>query len=117
MNETSALHNFLAARSDGDERQVPVPANQRSLTGLGSSAGPGSTGDLDPQHKLFLRELLNRKRWSIADLRRLASSLGLMPWAGVAKLNEWATETFGDLLLEGEEVVIVNVNLKKSSSL
>jgi hypothetical protein len=119
MQETSALHNFLAARPDADETQMPAPPRQPPFHGNAdqSSGGTAPTVGLDEHHKMALRELLKRQCWSIADLRRLASSLGLMPWACVARLNEWATETFGDLLLEGEEVVTVNVNLKERISL
>jgi hypothetical protein len=69
--------------------------------------------NLDDRHKTVLRQLLQRPSWPLTELRKLTSRLGLMPLACLATLNEWATENFGDLLLEGEEIINVNMNLKQ----
>jgi hypothetical protein len=54
-----------------------------------------------------------RPAWSISELRALTSQFHLMPSACVARLNGWTTEKFGDLLLEGEETITVNQDLKQ----
>jgi hypothetical protein len=53
----------------------------------------------------------------MADFRVVAAKAGLMPWACFTTLNEWALDTYADLLLEGDQIVTVNQNLKKNISL
>ena len=69
--------------------------------------------NLDDRHKTILRQLLQRPSWPLAELRKLTCQLGLMPLACLTTLNKWATENFGDVLLEGEEIVNVNMHLKQ----
>ena len=68
---------------------------------------------LDDRHKAVLREILRRSTWTAEELRTITSRLGLMPWACVAKLNEWAMDQFDDLPLEGDETQNVNEMLKE----
>jgi hypothetical protein len=67
---------------------------------------------LDARHKAALSQLLQRPSWQLAQVRGVTSPLGIMPSACVATLNEWATDTYGDLLFEGEEILTINAKLK-----
>lgn len=59
-------------------------------------------------YSALLRTLLTRSSWTAAELRGLACRFRVMPWAAVEKLNRWALDRFGDLLLEGDDKVNVN---------
>jgi hypothetical protein len=107
MNETFRHQDWLAARKATDQT-VPFQMTQVASTTASISA---QSVVLDVRHKTVLREILTRSTWPAPELRTITSRLGLMPWACVAKLNLWTTETFGDLLLEGEEIVNVNKTL------
>jgi hypothetical protein len=114
MNDTCAIQDWLAARLPAEE-----PASSTLATG--SHGKPAlSNGDtapamnvLDEKRKAVLREILQRPSWPLADFRVVAAKAGLMPWACLTTLNEWALDTFADLLLEGDQIVNVNQNLKK----
>ena len=69
---------------------------------------------LDEKHKAVLKEILQRPSWPLADYRVVAAEAGLMPWACFTTLNEWAFDTYADLLLEGDQIVTVNQDLKKN---
>jgi len=102
MSETSTIQAWLAARQPVDE--IPVPFVAAQTTEL-------SNQPLDEKYKTVLRELLKRPSWERAELKPLAARVGLMPMALVAKTNEWALETYGDLLLEGDGPINVNKRL------
>jgi hypothetical protein len=108
MNDTAALQALLAARVPQEE--LPV-AFQSSHDRVRSTEVQRPA--IDDRHNAALRELLQRPRWTLNELRTITSRLGLMPLACIAKLNEWATDNFGDVLLEGEETITVNEHLKE----
>ena len=117
MAETAEIQDWLSVRQLADEsidpaHPVEVPRETRS-------SGATASHTLDRRHAALLRELLQRPSWSLADPRAVTSREGLMPLACVARLNEWATDTYGDLILEveGEQTVNVNTNLKQKLQL
>jgi hypothetical protein len=73
--------------------------------------------ELDDRHRSALSEIVRRPSWSKAELRSLTTQLGLMPFACLERLNLWALEKFGEPMLEGEETVVLNINLKKQLKL
>lgn len=115
MAETSAIQNLLAERLSADEPFAGVGTceKQRKLAWSGSSTAPAKNG-LDEKHKAVLSEILQRPSWPMADFRVVAAKAGLMPWACFTTLNEWAFDTYADLLLKGDQTVTVNQNLKKN---
>jgi hypothetical protein len=40
-----------------------------------------------------------------------------MPWACVKVINEWALDNYGDLLVDGDQVLNLNQNLAKTIQL
>jgi hypothetical protein len=107
MKETEESQRLLAAHFPPDEPVAKRGAGQKP-----SEPAPGLTS-LDQKHEAVLRELLSRPSWPPAELRAVTSTVGLMPWACVQTLNEWAQDAYADLLLEGVEVVTVNQELAK----
>ena len=111
-NETAIIQALLAARKPLD----PAPAIRRHNPPSLTCQPPGGATKpygaiLDDRHQGVLQELLTRPKWAKAELQTVTSRFGLMPWACLKTLNEWACEYFGDLLLEGGEVVAVNPSL------
>lgn len=103
MKETKNIQAWLAARKLTAEA---APASKQP-----APTAKNATTVLDENHKAALREILKHSTLSSGELRTLALRFGLMPWACLAKLNEWTTHTFGDLLTEGDENINVNQQL------
>jgi hypothetical protein len=114
MTETSAIQNLLADRLSADEPSAGVGTveKQRKLARSDINTAPAMKG-LDDKHNAVLNEILQRPSWPMAHFRVVAAKAGLMPWACLSTLNEWAFDTYADLLLEGDQIVTVNQNLKK----
>ncbi len=118
MSETTIIREWLAARELTNDPAVAAKGVVELGIELKSSAAAASvTPRLDERHKAILRELLKRPSWQLTELRALTSRAGLMPLACVATLNEWATDTFGDLIIEGEKILNLNENLKRKLQL
>jgi hypothetical protein len=115
MTETSAIQNLLAERLSADEPSAGVGTveKQRKLARSDRNTAPAMNA-LDAKHKAVLNEILQRPSWPMADFRVVAAKAGLMPWACFTTLNEWAFDTYADLLLEGDQTVTVNQNLKEN---
>ena len=84
-------------------------------------AGQGTFGippekltTLDPQFHAVLHQLVDRETWSRAELEALAREHRLMAHGLLVALNEWADESLGDFLLDGEELITVHRHLLKS---
>ncbi len=112
MNETSIIRDWLAARLPADEPTCPVLPNHKA--GKPENVSTRPAGALDEKHRAMLQEILQRPSWAQADFRIVAQKAGLMPWACLATLNEWALTNYGDLLLEGDPIVTINQNLRKN---
>jgi uncharacterized tellurite resistance protein B-like protein len=68
--------------------------------------------DLDEVHSRFALTLLERDRWNRIDLEALASTHGLMPEGALDAINEASLDLHGEPLLEGEDPVEVNIQLR-----
>ncbi|PWB81552.1 MAG: hypothetical protein C3F11_14930 [Methylocystaceae bacterium] len=66
---------------------------------------------LDGRHRSLLQQLCDRDEWPRADFEHLVRSVQLMPGAALEALNDWALDRFDDLLLEGDEPIVVNTHL------
>ncbi len=115
MSETSAIQNLLAGQLPAEEPERPALGTEKPGTpALSGSSATAAKNVLDEKHRTVLREILQRPSWALADFLALCGKTGLLPWAFVKALNEWALEACGDLLLEeGDEVLTVNQNLNK----
>jgi hypothetical protein len=69
---------------------------------------PADSKGLDGRLRRILDELTSRAEWSKADFGALAKQAGLMPGAVFTQLNDWALDTGGEVLLEGEDPIVVN---------
>jgi hypothetical protein len=119
MSETTEIQDWLSVRQLESEFHAAAPALVVDKSLMSNDGMSSQTLPLDERHTALLRELLQCPSWSLADLRAITSRAGLMPLACVAKLNEWATDTYGDLILEveSEQTVNVNMNLKQKLQL
>jgi hypothetical protein len=113
MKETTAIHGWLAARLPADETLPAGDLEKAARILQPASDSSFYTPTLDARHKAALNQLLQRPSWQLAQVRSVTSPLGLMPLACVATLNEWASDTHGELLFEGEEILTVNAKLKQ----
>lgn len=113
MEETYETQNFLGARRSADEPSSTGDTTEKPLTATQSKDGTApETIVLDDRHIAVLQELLRRASWPFPEFQRITAKQSLMPWACMARLNEWAMNTHGDLLLEGDHILDINQNLK-----
>jgi len=69
--------------------------------------------DLDEAHSRFALTLLERDLWNRIDLEALASTHGLMPEGALDAINEASLNLHGEPLLEGDDPIEVNVQLRR----
>lgn len=121
-NETKEVIGILSEVMEEEPAAlVPPPATQSSASpALPSTMKPaGETSDstsgkfegLDPALHPVLERLLARAAWPRTDFQALASEFHLMPLSLHDVINEWADESLGDFLLEGEDPVVIRHEL------
>ena len=69
---------------------------------------------LDPRYHGFLDAVTKQGSWTGIELRELADRCGVMPNGAIDKVNEWAMENLGDMLIDGDtnsETVLVETEL------
>ncbi|GAB4119101.1 MAG: TerB N-terminal domain-containing protein [Rhodothalassiaceae bacterium] len=81
-------------------------------------AGPDEARDLDeillgpdPKHDALIRALLARSQWAAEEFAQLARQFELMPEGALEAINEWAFEVHEDLLIEGDQILEINVSV------
>jgi hypothetical protein len=100
--ETLRSEVFLGDRyQNSPERSAPPPPVQK----------PQTSSELDERSVEVLRVLTQRREWPEREFNALVQRRGYMPFALIEKLNGWAIENFGEILLEGESPVVINTNL------
>lgn len=65
----------------------------------------------DPKHDALIRALLARSQWAAEEFARLARQFELMPDGALEAINEWAFEVHEDLLIEGDQILEINVSV------
>ncbi len=77
------------------------------------SAGspPAGFAGLDPAFHPVLDRLLAKESWPRSEFHALAGEFHLMPLSIHDVINEWADESLGDFLLEGEDPILVRREL------
>ena len=109
MAETHALSSLLATVfTDEGPAPAPVPLVPAEPAAL--------VADLDAAHSGFFRRLVAQPSWSRAEIEALAAELGLMPDGALDRLNESALEICGEPLCDGEDPVLVDLDLAKEIS-
>jgi uncharacterized tellurite resistance protein B-like protein len=91
--------------TDDDEPDATAPLNDESASFDIEHDG------LDRRHHALVLELCDRGEWNRIEFEQVVRSAGLMPSAAFNVINEWALDRFDDLLLEGEETILVHRDL------
>lgn len=81
---------------------VPIAVESSNLLGL------------DVPHTQFLRSLLQRPLWSRAEIEQFASQCGLMTDGALDCINEAVFEQFDMPLIEGNDPLVINLDLLES---
>lgn len=115
--ETKEVIGILAKAMLEDDEQIPaieLPPLERPV----SSTSPVTStieacrfAGLEPKYRAVAERLFTKDQWSRAEAAALAQKHQLMLLPVFDALNEWADETFGDFLLEGEDPIVVQRSL------
>ena len=98
MAETAAVSALLASIFTDDGLAAGAPVAPAAL----------DPADLDVAHSGLLGDLAARSSWSRADFAELAARHGVMPSGALDLINEVAMEAAGELVIEGDDELIVN---------
>jgi hypothetical protein len=104
MDETAkvaSLLSQLAAQADRTDGSPIQPADERSAMGL------------DEPHRRLLQRLLQRVSWPYDEFRRVVTDLNLMPSGAFEILNEAALDRCDEPVLDGQDPIIVNIEIAK----
>ena len=123
-NETKEVVGILSVvmQDEKDETSPPSPEASRHPVRqhydhrtASCDGGASPTADefigLDPAFQPVLERLLARDSWPRTEFHALASEFHLMPLSIQDVINEWADESLGDFLLEGEDPVVIRREL------
>ena len=103
--ETMGISTLLGEIfAEDEEVSTPVVAEPAPATTRGHDG-------LDAKHSALLETLSTREEWTSADFERLVRGSGLMPGAARDVLNDWSLDRHDELVLEGDDPVVVNVHL------
>ncbi|MER9592932.1 TerB N-terminal domain-containing protein [Mesorhizobium australicum] len=93
-----------------DETEPPTefqPATEEIETSNGDARFDG----LERRYGWLLSQLIEQRNWTASDFERLVRGADLMPGAAKQALNDWSLDRFDELVLDGEDPVIVNASL------
>jgi hypothetical protein len=76
-----------------------------------AASPPASFAGLDAAFHPVLDRLLAKESWPRSEFHALAGEFHLMPLSIHDVINEWADESLGDFLLEGEDPILVRREL------
>tara|TARA_R110002111_G_scaffold48269_2_gene85861 strand:- start:594 stop:1277 length:684 start_codon:yes stop_codon:yes gene_type:complete len=100
-----------------DQRQDNVGTSQSASSPVSTAATVSDSAayvGLDSRYHVFIEAVAKQGSWSGSDLRELADRCGVMPNGAIDKVNEWAMENLGDMLIDGDtssEMVYVETDL------
>jgi len=72
---------------------------------------PAWLNKLDPEFHAIMLKLIEREKWPRQEFEELCELFKMMPLGVIDSINEWSDEELGDFLLEGEEIITVNIGL------
>jgi hypothetical protein len=121
-NETKEVVGILSVVMEDEQDDTPPPSRNiappqpQALSTTkplrdGRASPPVRFIGLDAAFHPILERLLARDSWPRNDFHALASEFQLMPLRIQDVINEWADESLGDFLLEGEDPVIIRRKL------
>lgn len=93
-----------------DEAEPPIEL-QPAIEEIETSNGDARFDGLERRYAWLLSQLIEQETWTASDFERLVRNADLMPGAAKQALNDWSLDRFDELVLEGEDAVIVNAIL------
>jgi hypothetical protein len=114
--ETRQVSQKLAAITDQDAIEVEFHEGSERFEIVESNIPHDARFDgLDVRYHAILGELVQNEVWVRSDFSSIARHSGRMPSATLDIVNEWAMDTFGDLILEeDDDRIVVHVQLISS---
>lgn len=106
LSETLELQALLA-KVFRDDEELSAPPARPPYQELGAIDG------LDLLHSSLLRRLPERPSWSRAEFDSLCGSVGVFSAGAMETINEFAFDRFDAPLLEGDDPVVVDINLAR----
>jgi hypothetical protein len=102
--ESTALLGKIFADDDADAEadEMPIPASD-----------PVAPGSLSGPYLALLDQLAGRDRWTHAEFVVLAARLDLLPNRALEVVNEAALDRAGDLVLVGDDVLVIDHEVLK----
>ena len=90
-------------REEGDDgTKVAVPEVAKQFTGL------------DAAHCCLVKELIARPEWTLAEFEELARRSDLPPAGALETINEWAFDRFDDALIEDDDPLELNPEIRSA---
>ncbi|MBC8739825.1 hypothetical protein F6X40_24230 [Paraburkholderia sp. UCT31] len=80
---------------------------------LAADAADAGVMGLDAKHSSLVRMLLAQSQWSRSDVAQLCRERGLMPDGAIERINDAAFDKFDDSLLDGDDPIEINEDLKR----
>jgi uncharacterized tellurite resistance protein B-like protein len=93
-----------------DEAEPPIELPPAIEETKASNADARFDG-LERRYAWLLSQLIEQEIWTSSDFERLVRGADLMPGAAKQALNDWSLDRFDELVLDGEDPVIVNTVL------
>lgn len=93
-----------------DEAEPPIEL-QPAIEEVETSNGDARFDGLERRYAWLLSQLIEQETWTASDFERLVRNADLMPGAAKQALNDWSLDRFDELVLDGEDPVIVNASL------
>lgn len=104
LTAARVLSDIFAEDEEAAESPQPEPEHVQE-------AGTAMFEGLDQRYGRLLAELSEREEWALADFEYLTRDAGLMSAAARQVLNEWALDHFDELLIEGDDPIMINRQL------
>ncbi|RWB68865.1 MAG: hypothetical protein E5V64_07070 [Mesorhizobium sp.] len=93
-----------------DEVEPPIEL-QPAIEEIETSNGDARFDGLERRYAWLLSQLIEQETWTASDFERLVRGADLMPGAAKQALNDWSLDRFDELVLDGEDPVIINASL------
>lgn len=93
-----------------DEAEPPIEL-QPAIEQIETSNGDARFDGLERRYAWLLSQLIEQETWTASDFDRLVRGADLMPGAAKQAINDWSLDRFDELVLDGEDPVIVNASL------
>ena len=104
LRESAAVTSLLAGIFEQHQEEPSPPSS------VPTEQGPHG---LDTAHANLLKKLSERESWSRDEYEALADSLALLPDGAREVLNDVAFDVCDDALIEGDDPVVVNIEVYK----